>query len=123
MARQALADHLPRADRIVTVNEIETIVASFFGLSPAQLHSSRKTRTIALARATAMYLARKHTSMSFPEIGRVMGNKNHSTVILACRKIERTMNEDGMVYWQGTAGLQQMRLRTLLGRIEEEFGP
>lgn len=123
MARQALSDHLPRTDRIVTVNDIETIASSFFGLSPAELHSSRKTRTIALARAIAMYLARKHTSMSFPEIGRMMGNKNHSTVILACRKIERILNEDEMVFWRGTGGVQQMKLRTLLGRIEEEFGP
>ncbi|MFQ6047982.1 MAG: chromosomal replication initiator protein DnaA [Phycisphaerae bacterium] len=123
LARQALAEHLTRAGRIVTVNDIENIVATFFGLCAADLHSSRKTRTIALARAIAMFLARKHTSMSFPEVGRLMGNKNHSTVILACRRIQRMLDEDGLVRWQSAGGTREMALRTLLGRIEEEFGP
>ena len=39
-----------------------------------------------------MYLARKHTTMSFPEIGRFMGNKNHSTVILAERRIKKMLD-------------------------------
>jgi chromosomal replication initiator protein len=122
MARQALADYLPRADRIVTVNDIENRVATFFGLSPAQLHSSRKTRAVALARAISMYLARKYTSMSFPEIGRLMGNKNHSTVILACRKIERTLAQDAPVSWEAAGGVREMKLRALVEQMEEELG-
>jgi len=122
MARRALSDYLPRADRLVTANDIESIVSAFFGLSPAELHSSRKTHTIALARAVAMYLARRHTSMSFPEIGRVMGRKNHSTVILACRKIERTLADNAIVAWQNGDGRQEMRLRPLLEQLEEQMG-
>ena len=122
MARRALADYLPQADRLVTANDIESIVSAFFSVSPAELHSSRKTQTIALARAVAMYLARRHTSMSFPEIGRVMGRKNHSTVILACRKIERTLAENATVAWQNGHGRQEMRLRALLEQLEEQLG-
>ena len=122
MARRALADYLPQADRLVTASDIESIVSTFFGLTPAELHSSRKTQTIALARAVAMYLARRRTSMSFPEIGRVMGKKNHSTVILACRKIERTLVENAAVTWQNGDGRQEMPLRTLLEQLEEQLG-
>ena len=46
-----------------------------------------------------MYLARKKTAMSFPEIGKQMGNKNHSTVILACRKIEKQIKSNHEIKW------------------------
>ena len=121
-ARQALEDHLLRTAPIIRVSDIESTVATYFGLTPADLHTSRKTRTIALARGISMYLARKHTRMSFPEIGRFMGNKNHSTVILACRKIQRLVDTDGSVSWVSAAGKDDLRVQTLLGMLEEQLG-
>src|SRR5690606_1617644 len=102
--------------------EIDATVATYFGLTPADLHTSRKTRTIALARSVAMYLARKHTDMSFPEIGRFMGNKNHSTVILANRKIEKLLRADETVRRQTPAGLREERLREIVSKLEEQLG-
>ena len=122
LARRALADHIQRTRRSLGLDEIDQTVATCFGLNPADLHTSRKTRTIALARGIAMYLARKHTEMSFPEIGRSMGNKNHSTVILASRKIGKMLEADEVVRRQTPAGMAEERLRELVTRIEEQLG-
>ena len=104
------------------LSDIESIVAIYFGLSPADLHTSRKSRTIALARGIAMYLARKHTDMSFPEIGRFMGNKNHSTVILASRRISKLLQENAPARWQTAAGQKEQNLAEIVADIEEQFG-
>ncbi|UCD28791.1 MAG: chromosomal replication initiator protein DnaA [Planctomycetota bacterium] len=122
LARRALADHLERTQRALGLDEIDQTVATYFGLTPADLHTSRKTRTIALARGIAMHLARKHTEMSFPEIGRFMGNKNHSTVILANRKIEKLLKDDAIVSRQTPAGISEERLRDIVQRVEEQLG-
>lgn len=121
LARHALADHLARTQRALGLDDIDQIVATYFGLTPADLHTSRKTRTLALARNIAMYLARKHTRMSFPEIGRFMGDKNHSTVILANRKIERLLAADEVVARQTPAGIKEERLRDIITSIEEQI--
>jgi hypothetical protein len=122
LARRALADHIERTQRSLGLDEIDQTVATYFGLTPADLHTSRKTRTIALARGIAMYLARKHTDMSFPEIGRSMGNKNHSTVILANRKIAQRLHDDEIVRRQTPAGVSEERLREIIGKVEEQLG-
>ena len=119
IAREALEDHITRTDPIVRLSDIEAAVTTFFGITPADVHSSRKTRTISLARSVAMYLARKHTSMSFPEIGRFMGNKNHATVILACRKINDLLqNTPRPVIWQTVAGRREMEISFLVNKLE-----
>ncbi len=122
MARRALEEHLERTQRTLGLDAIDQTVATYFGLTSADLHTSRKTRTIALARGIAMYLARKHTDMSFPEIGRFMGNKNHSTVILANRKIEQMLRDDAVVYRQTAAGLHPERLQEVVDKLEEQLG-
>jgi chromosomal replication initiator protein len=119
MARQALEDHLNRTGKILTVSDIELSVATFFGLTPADLHSSRKSRTVALARNIAMHIARTRTDLSFPEIGRMMGNKNHTTVLLACRRIAKGLADDVESTWQTAGGMQSARLRDLVSRLDE----
>ena len=121
LARHALADHLQRSQRAVGLDEIDQTVATYFGLTPADLHTSRKTRTIALARGIAMYLARKHTDMSFPEIGRFMGDKNHSTVILATRRITKLVQDQELVRHQTAAGVRQERLQEIIEKIEKQL--
>ena len=114
--------HLARTQRVLGLDQIDQTVATYFGLTSADLHTSRKTRTIALARGIAMYLARKHTDMSFPEIGRFMGNKNHSTVILANRRIAKLLDQDEVTRRQTAAGLQEERLRDIILKIEKQLG-
>ncbi len=121
MANAVLAEHLERCDPIVHVSDIESIVAAYFGITPATLHSSKKNRTVALARHFSMYLTRKHTKMSSSEIGRVMGNKNHATVLLACKKIEEMTKRNAEVRWQGPAGNKVSKTKTVLAQLEESI--
>jgi chromosomal replication initiator protein len=122
LAEQGLRDLVQHAVPVVRLSDIETISAIFFGLTPADLHTSRKTRTIAMARGVAMYLARKHTDMSFPEIARHMGNKNHTTVILAARRIQRMLDEDGVARWMTPAGEKQLKIASVLAQLEAQLG-
>ena len=118
MANAILAEHLERCDPIVHVSDIESVVAAYFGITPATLHSSKKNRTVALARHFSMYLTRKHTKMSSSEIGRVMGNKNHATVLLACKKIEEMTKRNAELRWQGPAGNKVSKTKTVLAQLE-----
>ena len=119
IAREALEDHISLTDPIVHLSDIEASVATFFGITPADIHSSRKNRTISLARSVAMYLARKHTNMSYPEIGRFMGNKNHATVILACRKIDGFIKlKEEPIHWDTASGRTEMHVDKILNQLE-----
>ncbi len=121
MAKAILAEHLARTDPIVHISDIESAVATYFGLTPANIHSSKKNRIVALARHFSMYLTRKHTKMSSSEVGRFMGNKNHATVLLACKKIEGLLKRDAELYWQGPTGNKVSKARTVLAHLEESI--
>ena len=122
LADRALRDLVRQTAPVVMLSDIESIVAIYFGLTPADLHTSRKSRTIALARGIAMYLARKYTDMSYPEIGRFMGNKNHSTVILACRRISAMLQRNEIAKWVTPVGQKEQNLAELISDLEEQFG-
>jgi chromosomal replication initiator protein len=121
MAKAVLVEHLERCDPIVHVSDIESAVATFFGITPTSIHSSRKNRTVALARHFSMYLTRKHTNMSSSEIGRVMGNKNHATVLLACKKIEGMLQQNVELHWNGPGGNKISKARAVLTHLEKDI--
>ena len=121
MARTVLIEHLERCDPIVHISDIESIVATYFGIAPASIHSAKKDRLIALARHFSMYLIRKHTKMSASEIGRFLGNKNHATVLMACKKIEDLVKRNADLHWQGPAGNKISNARTVLAHLEENI--
>jgi len=121
MAQAVMAEHLERCDPIVHISDIESAVATFFGITPANIHSSKKDRTVALARHFSMYLTRKHTKMSSSEVGRFMGNKNHATVLLACKRIEDLLKRDAELYWNGPAGNKVSKARTVLSKLEQSI--
>lgn len=119
LARDALADHLVQMHGAVTLGDIETVVAAFFGITPADLHSSRRTHAVSLARAIAMYLARRHTRMSFPEIGRFMG-KNHSSAVLAVQRVEKILAANAECRWMTPAGTKSMPAKALVDLLAEQ---
>lgn len=121
MAQTVLVDHLERCDPIVRISDIESAVATYFGITPANIHSCKKDRTVALARHFSMYLTRKHTKMSSSEIGRFMGNKNHATVLLACKKVEELIKQNADINWQGPAGNKIAKTRTVLTHLQESI--
>ena len=120
MATDAMADHLARTDSVITLGDIEAAVATFFGITPADIHSSRRTRTVSAARTVAMFLARRHTRMSFPEIGRHMG-KNHSSVVLGVQRMEKLLAAKGEVVWQSPVGIKSMKAGKLIELLSEQF--
>jgi chromosomal replication initiator protein len=119
VAQTVLAEHIERCDPIVHVSDIETTVAAYFGTTPSTIHSAKKDRTVALARHFSMYLTRKHTNMSSSEVGRVMGNKNHATVLVACKKIEGLLERDEEINWQGPHGNKVVRAKTIVMHLED----
>jgi len=121
MAQAVLADHLQWCDPIVRISDIESAVAAYFGQTVANIHSAKKDRTLALARHFCMYLTRKHTKMSSSEIGRFMGNKNHATVLLACKKVEELIKQNADIHWQGSTGNKVAKARTVLTQLEENI--
>ena len=121
MAQAVLADHLQWCDPIVRISDIESAVAVYFGLTIANMHSAKKDRTVALARHFSMYLTRRHTKMSSSEIGRFMGNKNHATVLLACKKVEELIKQNADILWQGPTGNKVAKARTVLTHLEENI--
>lgn len=120
MAREALADYLVRTDSAVTLGQIETMVTAFFGITPADIHSSRRTHTVSLARAIVMFLTRRYTRMSFPEIGQLTG-KNHSSVVLAVQRIEKMLAENQTCRWMTPAGAKSKKARELLDLLAKQI--
>jgi chromosomal replication initiator protein len=118
-AEAVLAEHIERCDPIVHVADIEAAVSAYFGVTPANLHSSKKSRKISLARHFSMFLTRKHTNMSSSEVGRHMGNKNHATVLVACKKIEGMLKDNVEINWQGPQGNKLVKARHVLSHLED----
>jgi chromosomal replication initiator protein len=75
----------------VTVSGIIEAVARFHNLRSADLTGDRRTRTLTRPRHIAMYLARKHTSLSYPELGRDFGGRDHSTIQYGFHKVEQEL--------------------------------
>jgi chromosomal replication initiator protein len=109
IAREALAKLLANAPTGLTIEAIQREVAGYFDVKLHDLKGPKRHRAIAHPRMVAMYLARKLTNMSFPEIGGRFGGKDHSTVISAVRKIERLCGEDPTV--RSVVGTLEGRLR------------
>lgn len=95
-AQTMLADAVRANARRITVDEIQKICAAHYKIDAAEMRSKRRARAVARPRQVAMYLAKKMTPRSLPEIGRIFGGRDHSTVIHAVRTIEelRQTNAD-----------------------------
>ena len=80
--------------KIITVDKIQNIVSNFFNIPLAEMLSQRRSRPLARPRQIAMYLAKKMTTRSLPEIGRRFANRDHTTVIHAVKTITRLLEKD-----------------------------
>ncbi len=89
-----LGEALRGGQRRVTIDDIQKLVSRHFELKPLDLVSERRARAIARPRQIAMYLAKRLTTRSLPEIGRKFGGRDHSTVIHAVRRIEALRGTD-----------------------------
>ncbi len=80
--------------KIITVDKIQNVVSNYFNISLSEMLSQRRSRPLARPRQIAMYLAKKMTSRSLPEIGRRFANRDHTTVIHAVKTITRLSEQD-----------------------------
>lgn len=84
---------IKKDNKVTTVESILKEVAGYFDLKISDLKSKSKLKIIAVPRQIAMYLSRKYTVSSFPEIGEKLGGKDHSTIIHGYNKIEKKIHE------------------------------
>ena len=84
----------PAEGQEISAGLVMRIVADYYGLTKQQLISKTRTSNIANARQIAMYLCRFIIDMPFVRIGEEFGNRDHSTVMSACRKVEANMKKD-----------------------------
>lgn len=94
LASEALKDIISNKTKVITVDLIQDVVASYFNLRVDDFKSKRRTRNVAFPRQIAMYLARKFTDLSLPKIGDEFGGRDHTTVIHAYEKITEELNSD-----------------------------
>jgi len=94
ITQDILSDVLRSYERRITIDEIQRKVAEHYGLKMQDMHSARRARNVARPRQVAMFLCKKLTSRSLPEIGRKFGGRDHTTVMHAVRKIDELMAGD-----------------------------
>jgi chromosomal replication initiator protein len=121
LVNQVLSDYIVADHAPLQPVDVEHLVASYFDVSRERIQSRTRDRTVALARAVAMYLVRQHTTLSFPEIGRAMGGKNHSTVVMAVRRIQDTLDAQGTVKWKSIRGPQERDLQGVISELEAKL--
>ena len=93
-AQEVLGEMLNASTRRITIDEIQRAVSAHYGMRQAEMVSARRARAVARPRQIAMYLAKRLTPRSLPEIGRRFGGRDHTTVIHAVKQIERLRGED-----------------------------
>jgi len=96
-AKQVLKDFIKTEEEESNPEEIIKTVAKFSNLKPSDLKGKRKSSSIVLPRQIAMYIMRKKTTLSLPEIGQFFGGRDHSTVIHSIKKIEKLLLEENKV--------------------------
>lgn len=109
MAKSTLRDLLGGKRKIITIEDIQEAVSSRFHVKISDLKSKRRTKTLVYPRQIAMFLCRDLTDSSFPEIGRDFGGKDHTTIIHACKQMQKFQETDAT-------------LRATLESLKEEIG-
>jgi chromosomal replication initiator protein len=107
LVQTALADLLPQRGSLEP-GQVLQAVADVFGLTPDQLLGRSRSRDVALPRQVAMYLMREEVNASLPQIGEVLGGRDHTTVMYACEKVAGMIESDD-------------RLRRQVLRIREQL--
>ena len=94
LAQETLRDIMGTEEHRAVPSEILKAVASHYGLRVSDMKAKSNAKPVAFPRQVAMYLCRKLTELSYPEIGRLFNDKHHSTVMHSVEKIERMIEDD-----------------------------
>ncbi|WP_456407845.1 chromosomal replication initiator protein DnaA [Thiolapillus sp.] len=96
-AKEALRDMIAAQDKVITIENIQKIVADYYKIRASDMLSKNRSRTIARPRQIAMALAKDLTNHSLPEIGNAFGGKDHTTVLYATRKVNELKEADSRI--------------------------
>lgn len=95
LAEEALKDLIsPDDKKQITPALIIDVIAEHFNITSADIYSVNKSRNIAFPRQIAMYLCRKFTDYSLSDIGKIMGNRDHTTILHGIDKVEKSIKKD-----------------------------
>jgi len=94
LAQEALRGLLDSSATLITIDNIQKLVARHYKINITQLKARNNSPKIAFPRQVAMYLSKEFTKTSLPEIGKKFGGKHHTTVIHSIRKIEKLRGDD-----------------------------
>jgi chromosomal replication initiator protein len=97
LVSESLKDLISFQERLVTINNIQKIVAEYFKIRVSDLHSKSRSRHVTRPRQFAMALSKELTEHSLPEIGDAFGGRDHTTVLHACRKVVELKTVDSRV--------------------------
>ena len=78
-----------KSSKVITIEKIQNVTSNFYSINLEEMLSQRRSRPLARPRQIAMYLAKKLTTRSLPEIGRKFANRDHTTVIHAVKTIDK----------------------------------
>jgi chromosomal replication initiator protein len=117
LVREALADLLRHAVRVVRVEDVDRVVCLVLRLEAGSLQSRARAWAISHSRMVAMFLARKHTASAYSEIGGHFGGRNHSTVVAAEKKVRQWVADDADL----ALGERHVRVREVIERVEREL--
>jgi len=97
LAQEALSDLIRSADRKVTIDEIMKKTCEHYNIRQSDMIGPSRARNVARPRQMAMYLCKKLTTRSLPEIGRKFGKRDHTTILHGVRRIEELMSTDSQI--------------------------
>ncbi len=93
LAENIINEFISQKEKVISSDYIQETVAKYFSIDKKEFAGDKRSNDIAFPRQIAMYLCREVANMSFPQIGIDFGNRDHSTVMHACKKISKDMKE------------------------------
>jgi chromosomal replication initiator protein len=118
LAREALGDLLRHSLRLVTLPDVERVFCEVLGISRDSLFSKKRQWIYSYPRMLAMYLARKHTSATYSEVGQHLGGRNHSTVVAGEKKVRQWLADNITLQ----LGNRILPVREIVEQIERRLG-
>ena len=94
LAENVINEFISKKEKVISSEFIQDVVAKYFSIDKKELAGTKRSNDIARPRQIAMYLCREVANMTFPQIGIDFGNKDHSTVMHAYKKIEKEVKEN-----------------------------
>jgi len=94
LTRQIVENFIRNSNKEISIDYIQKVVSQYFGLSIDEMNSKTRKRNIVQARQLAMFFAKEHTKASLTTIGLQCGNKDHATVLHACRTVKNLIETD-----------------------------